>query len=103
MNIDVLTEKFESISVMYADSFDIERDSNWFMIKLSEEMGELMQAYLKVQNQARVGETTPSERFAQFEDEAADVLGQLLLLANHFNMDLETAVQRKWLKWLPNQ
>ncbi|MEM7333814.1 MAG: pyrophosphatase [Chloroflexota bacterium] len=103
MDLIKLTKQVEQISAIYANKFAVERDGNWFMLKLSEELGELTQAYLKVQKQARIGEVAEAELMIRFEDEMADVLGQLLLLANHFEVDLETAVQRKWLRWLPKE
>lgn len=33
-------------------------------------------------------------------DEAADVLGMLLIYCDRAGIDLEAAVERKWLKWL---
>ena len=33
----------------------------------------------------------------EFEDEAADTLCILLLLIEHFNIDMEQAIKRKWL------
>ena len=33
-------------------------------------------------------------------DEAADVLGMLLIYCDRAGIDLEAAMQRKWLKWL---
>ena len=35
----------------------------------------------------------------EFQDEIADVFGHILLLANHYNIDIEKAVNDKWLKW----
>ncbi len=103
MKLNKLTQQFEQISSIYADKFDINRDDEWFLLKLSEELGELTQAYLKMKKQTRVDDIPDRQLTHQFEDEVADVLGQLLLLANHFEVDLETAVQRKWLCWLPEK
>ena len=35
-----------------------------------------------------------------FEEEVADVFGQLLLLAKHYSIDLEKAMNEKWFVWL---
>ncbi len=101
INIQKLAEDVETISAIYAQKFDIQRDSNWYMLKLNEEMGELTQSYLKLIGQARVNGLDSSALREQFEDEVADVFGQLLLLARHFEIDLPDAMQRKWLSWLP--
>ena len=103
INIQKLTEEVETISTAYARQFDIQRDDNWFILKLNEEMGELTQSYLKLSGQARVNGLDDSTLRAQFEDEVADVLGQLLLLTKHFEVNLADAIQRKWLIWLPDE
>ena len=36
-------------------------------------------------------------------DEAADVLGMLLIYCARAGVDLDQAMQRKWLKWLEPQ
>ncbi|EKE14591.1 MAG: hypothetical protein ACD_12C00404G0001, partial [uncultured bacterium] len=46
MNIKDLTCEVEAISKIYSKRFDIDRDGNWFVLKLQEEMGELIQSYL---------------------------------------------------------
>ena len=51
-------------------------------------------------NNTRASELDAATARLQFEDELADVLGQLLLVASHHEVDLETAVRRKWLRWL---
>jgi hypothetical protein len=44
-----------------------------------------------------IGRTTPEELEADFRAEMADVLCQLLLMANHHGVDIEAEVDRKWL------
>ena len=100
MNLKHLTEKLETISFGYAHKFDVERTDEWFILKLTEELGELVQSYLQFSGQARHKERSPDELKTAFEDELADVLGMTLLVAHHHNIDLETAVTRKWLQYL---
>ena len=52
MNINHLTDKLETISLGYADKFDVERTADWFILKLTEEFGELVQSYLQYSGQA---------------------------------------------------
>ena len=37
----------------------------------------------------------------QFEDELADCLAQVLLIAERFDIDVEKATERKWFRYLP--
>ena len=99
-NLAALTVDFERVSRIYADQCGIERDADWFVLKLQEELGELVQAHLRLTGRGRgKGESAEALR-RQFEDECADLLGQLLLLTNRYDVDLELAAQRKWFRYL---
>lgn len=83
------------ISDLYAAGHGIDRDRDWALLKLQEELGELTSEHLQLTGRAR---GTP-DAMAQ-ADEAADVLGMLLIYCEGAGIDLETAMRRKWLKWL---
>ena len=106
MHIDTdlrsLTEAIEAVSARYAQRFGIRRDLDWCLLKLAEELGELTQAHLKRSGQARTS-SDASELTRRFEDEMADVLGQLLVLAKLSGTDLRAAVERKWMRWHPSR
>jgi NTP pyrophosphatase (non-canonical NTP hydrolase) len=87
----------EIISQRYAAHLDFARDDAWFLLKLQEEVGELTQAYLMRTGQARAKGLTQAEIEANFRAEFADVLCQLLLMANHHGVDVEAEVDQKWL------
>jgi NTP pyrophosphatase (non-canonical NTP hydrolase) len=98
MRLAVLSEQAAQISDIYAANCAIRRDDDWWLLKLQEELGELTQAHLKVTGRGRTsGETDWNQARA---DEAADLLCQLLLYCRRFEIDLEQAVERKWLSWL---
>jgi NTP pyrophosphatase (non-canonical NTP hydrolase) len=98
-----LTERVEAVSALYARKFDVERDADWFALKLTEEMGELMQAFLVVTGRTRPrdgsGEGMHDDAGPALANEVADVLAHLLLLARSQGVDVEAAVRRKWLAW----
>lgn len=48
---------------------------------------------------ARQKDKTKVEIKRDFEKEVADVLGQILLVARHHNIDLEKVIEEKWLVW----
>ena len=83
------------ISDIYAAKFAIQRDDDWYLLKLQEELGELAQAHLRLSSRGR-GEACEHDR----ADEAADVLCQVLLYCRRFGIDPDAAVRRKWLTWL---
>ena len=90
-----LSDDAAQISDIYAGKYAIDRDDDWFLLKLQEELGELAQAHLRLSGRGR-GQSTEQDR----ADEAADVLCMLLLYCRRFGIDLDTAVRRKWLSWL---
>ncbi len=82
---------------LYAERFGIARDPAFYLGKLTEEMGEMTAAWLKLNGRAR-GEGSR----AALEDEAADVLGFLLVFADWQGIDLAEAFRRKWGVHLPD-
>lgn len=92
-----LAEKFESSSRRYAEANGIERDPDWYLLKLQEEMGELTQAWNRVSGRGRLKGKTPDELKRDLADETADMLGHILLFARHNGIDLTPSIERKWL------
>lgn len=95
MTLSDLTTGVLRVSDIYAAEHGIDRDGDWAMLKLQEELGELTAEHLRCSSRAR-GEADP----VKLADEAADVLGMLLIYCDRAGIDLETAMQRKWLSWL---
>jgi len=95
MKLTELTASVLRISDIYAREHSIDRDRDWALLKLQEELGELTKEHLNLSGRAR-GKPDPQA----LGDEAADVLGMLLIYCDHAGIDLEAAMQRKWLKWL---
>lgn len=90
-----LSQKVLRISDIYAADHGIERDRDWALLKLQEELGELTAEHLRLSGRAR------GQADAQaLGDEAADVLGMLLIYCAGAGIDLDQAMRRKWLKWL---
>jgi len=99
LNLSDLGADVLRISDIYATEHDIDRDKaaagDWALLKLQEELGELTAEHLRVSGRAR------GEADAQaLGDEAADVLGMLLIYCDRAGIDLEQAMRRKWLRWL---
>ncbi len=83
------------ISDIYAREHAINRDRDWALLKLQEELGELTAEHLRLTQRARGGADAQA-----LADEAADVLGMLLIYCDRAGVDLNAAMQRKWLSWL---
>ena len=83
------------ISDIYAGKYGIERDRDWALLKMQEELGELTAEHLRMSGRARGAADAD-----KLGDEAADVLGMLLIYCDRAGVDIEQAMQRKWLHWL---
>ncbi len=95
MTLSDLTASVLRISDIYAREHAIDRDRDWALLKLQEELGELTAEHLRMSGRARgVADA------GKLGDEAADVLGMLLIFCDRAGIDLEQAMQRKWLHWL---
>ncbi len=81
------------MSRLYAERFGIDRDDNWFVLKLHEEVGELTQAFLMRAGQAQDKGLTPADLDRQFRAE----LAQVLVMARHLDVDVQDELEYKWL------
>ena len=95
MELKALQADVLRISDIYAAEHGIDRDREWALLKLQEELGELTAEHLRLTSRAR-GEPNAEA----LGDEAADVLGMLLIYCARAGIDLDQAMPRKWLRWL---
>ncbi|WP_026623167.1 NTP pyrophosphatase (non-canonical NTP hydrolase) [Ensifer sp. WSM1721] len=99
--LDELKRQFEEASAAYATEHAITRDPDWYILKLQEELGELTQVWNKASGRGRSRAISPEELRRSLADEAADLLGHILLFAHHNDIDLAAAIERKW-KFAPD-
>lgn len=95
--MEQLIAQFEAASAEYAKNNGIERDPDWFVLKLQEEMGELTQAWNRKTGRGRAKGRSAEELNRDLADETADLLGHILLFAGQNQLDLAAAIERKWL------
>jgi NTP pyrophosphatase (non-canonical NTP hydrolase) len=94
--LDTLQRRFDQASQAYCEGNGIVRDADWFILKLQEEVGELTQAWNKLSGRGRRHGAQADDLRRNLEDEAADVLGHVFLLAEAQGLDLRAAIARKW-------
>lgn len=102
MRINDTAARIDAINRRYAEIYGFERSSDWLMLKLQEEFGELAEAYLRFTGRQRdKGDRTANEQDAheRFALELADTTGLLLALSQQEGVDLERAIDAKWLVW----
>lgn len=95
MDLKSLQADVLRISDRYAAEHNIDRDRDWALLKLQEELGELTAEHLRLTQRARGAPDS-----TKLGDEAADVLGMLLIFCDSAGIDIEAAMRRKWLHWL---
>ena len=100
MTLKAATEPVQQVCDLYAERCGIVRDDDWFLLKIQEELGELVQAHLKLTARGRTRGLSAAELEQARADEAADLLCQVLLYCRRFGIDPDAAIQRKWLSWL---
>lgn len=103
MNLTQLTDQLEDVSAGYAEQNAIARTPDWFVLKLQEEVGELTQSYLMKTGRARDKGHSAADIEDGLRAEVADVLAQVLLIARHQGIDVEAALEEKWLRFHPSR
>ena len=91
-----LADQFETASLGYVEAHGLERDADWFVLKMQEELGELTQVWNKLTGRGRRRDRPESDLRADLANEAADLLGHVLLFARRNELDLASAIERKW-------
>ena len=100
-SIEELADRGERVSAIYAERCNINRDADWYALKLQEEAGELVAEYLRGSGRGRTGDRSPEAIRTALENEAADLMAQLLLFCRNNAIDVEAALDRKWFVYLP--
>lgn len=97
MTIQQLVQEYQSISKLLNEKWPIDDPNKRIFartMKIVEEFGELADEILSSMNLQR---NTKIENFSRqnIEDEFADVLGSLVLLANELDIDIDEVMRRK--------
>ena len=95
-----LQARAAEVGRIYAETFGIERDEAFYLGKMTEELGEVVSAYLKLAGQSRGADGDRNALRRELEDELADLFGFLLIFADWQGVDLAGAFERKWGKYL---
>lgn len=98
--LENLKNEIIKVSNLYSQNFNIERDKDWYILKLQEEMGELSKAYI---NYTGRGKNKDGDFKKELIEELADVFAHLVLLCDSLGVDIDKAIQQKWLRHLGNK
>jgi len=100
MEVKELANTIQTVADNYAKDFDVPYSADWFVMKLQEELGELVQAHLILSHRTRRKPTSEVEARTRLAEEIADVFSYVLLFAHEVNIDIEAAVKEKWFSYL---
>lgn len=95
-----LSERIGEVGEIYARVHSIVRSPDWYLLKLTEELGELTAEHLLLAGQARPNPAGSGGTREALENEAADLFGQFVLYLRANEIDIEAAIERKWLRHL---
>ena len=99
MDFKELQSKVVQNAMDYGKKYNVKIDEEFALLKLYEEVGELAQAVLIHKKKSRpeklVSKETSKNKLA---NELADILGMLIVNAHLLGIDLEEAIERKWIK-----
>ena len=98
MEFKKMQKEVLNTALRYGEKYNIKIDQDFALLKLQEEMGEFMQAMLIYKKKSRPEKYTSEEEVKkQLSHEMADLLGMVLVNAHLFDIDLEKAIEEKWI------
>ncbi len=98
MEFKELENKVMQNAVKYGERNKIKIDQDFALLKLSEEVGEFAQAVLIHQKKCRPEKyLTVQESKKEVAKELADVMGIVMVNAQLLDIDLEEAINIKWI------
>ena len=98
MDFKELQEKVVQNALSYGQRHNVKIDEEFALIKLFEEMGEFAQAMLIHKKKCRTIKLVSEEvSKKELSKELADVVGMAIVNAHILGIDLEDAIDKKWI------
>ncbi|MFH1759234.1 MAG: MazG nucleotide pyrophosphohydrolase domain-containing protein [Patescibacteria group bacterium] len=98
MEFKELQDKVMQTALSYGKKFNVLIDEDFAILKLYEEVGELAQAVLIHRKKSRPEKYVPEEiSKREIANELADVVGMVIINAYLLDIDLEDAIDKKWI------
>ena len=101
--LGVQLRDLQSVAAAIVRAYEVQqgfqRDLDSYQLKVVEEVGELVQAYLQHTKRRQPDGQSPEDIWANVENQATDVLMFLLIFCRHAGIDLMTALERKWFRF----
>lgn len=103
MELKEIQKRVSGNFLQYLKDDKITLDDDYLILKIGEEVGELMQAYLIYKKRCRQEKYLPEEEAKKgFAKELADVIGLVFSIATVMDIDLDEAIDKKWIskEWI---
>jgi len=98
MDFKELQNKVVENAINYGRKYNVKIDEDFALLKLYEEVGELAQAVLIHRKKSRPEKHVPTEvSKKELAEELADVVGMAIVNAHLLGIDLEEAIDKKWI------
>ncbi|MFH1173998.1 MAG: hypothetical protein V1725_02625 [archaeon] len=98
MELNELQEQITNIFLSNLKRDKIALSDDYLMMKITEELGELMQSYIVHKKRCRPEKYLSAEESKRaFTKELADVTGLVFAIASVMDVDLEEALVKKWI------
>ncbi|MEA0971035.1 Pyrophosphatase [Candidatus Megaera venefica] len=95
MNLKEAALHCEKAWSQFANKNHINRDDVFYLFKLQEELGELTRSFLELRGSEKPT-LSESELKRKFEGDIVSVVGNALILAHQYNIDLEKVIPKKF-------
>jgi len=103
MEFKEIQEKVVENAIRYGKEYNVKIDEDFALLKLYEEVGEFSQAILIHRRKCRPEKyLSEEESKKELSKEIADVFGTVIVNAYLLGIDLEDAVNKKWItrEWI---
>ncbi len=98
MDFKELQKRVVENAINYGRKYNVKIDEDFALLKLYEEVGELAQAVLIHRKKSRPEKHVPKEiSKKELAKELADVVGMAIVNAHLLGIDLEEAIDKKWI------
>jgi len=98
MDFQELQKKLINNAINYGKKYNVKIDEDFALLKLYEEVGEFAQAVLVHRKKCRPEKYMPEEKSKEeLGKELADVFGMVIVNAYLLGIDLEKAIDEKWI------
>ncbi|MGL5115038.1 MAG: pyrophosphatase [Beijerinckiaceae bacterium] len=97
MDIRTLERRIKASSLVYGETYGIDVSSpDYIALKLAEEAGEVVKAYVRHTGRSRRGKLDPAKSRHDLGRELADLIGMALIMSHDHGIDIEAMLAESW-------